>query len=717
MPAALPIANYVEFAIANKTGTSGALYISLVSKTQAYKFTQYEAPGGKSVYVAEVDNPSGRSVASILLSSLVNEVDGTIGFYVKAFDGSPIAFTSGRLYFADQQNAVPYTGGQPGGIAPDASFDFDFIEFTVDPSTNQFNVDTTQVDQFGIPAYLQVSPKAPDYADGTGIVVTQTRANVIAQFQKYTQSAYYAPYSGIVTKGGTRLLAPQHVIDASPGKATQSLQTSFDSALNWLFDYFGAALIDGGHALYLVGNGKDGPEIFEGKVIDHFSVKDNSGNPATYKVFQFTGTGYCYNGATAALTNVGARGGAIYQIFYPYFTGKPPYWFGGFSGADQKYNLPLTSVGRMILGASGVFADDVSQKQYYEANGGLPANFDHTMLANLENQLCTMLNRGVTPGFPSVVAKNLHLRTGSNDANDLIDVDLSRLASRKVGPIQPHFDRGAATFYRASSLVAAGNKVWWNSLTGSIFLRGQAIQTFKVVPSNIALPFTINPPAGPASNYVTAAKFDFGTDGVVNAVEFDWQSAVGLRSKEATVEFEFQYGPATTEAHYATLRLFSPYGQSFAFRSGDLGPTGQFATGLVGATTPTAPTSGMTMTGISLDDPTYVYRADPGASHITIHSPQGMAPLNTNILTFSRFYPVHENNAPMGQWNAYAAFFHIGDPASGVSAPTVDGKGYAFAYDDNGGYSSDITVQLPATQPSVPLVVTTLNLTLLPWTS
>ena len=44
------------------------------------------------------------------------------------------------------------------------------------------------------------------------------------------------------------------------------------------------------------------------------------------------------------------------------------------------------------------------------------------------------------------------------------------------------------------------------------------------------------------------------------------------------------------------------------------------------------------------------------------------------------------------------------------------GKGYAFAYDDNGGYSSDITVQLPATQPSAPLVVTTLNLTLLPWT-
>jgi hypothetical protein len=702
MPAALPTANYVEFAIANHTGTSSALYVSLVSETQAYKFTQYEASGGKLVYVAEVDNPSGSSVASILLSSLANEVDGTIGFYVKAFDGSPIAFTSGRLYFADQQNAVPFAGGQPGSIAPDASFDFDFIEFTIDTSTNQFNVDTTQVDQFGIPAYLQVSPQVPDYADGTGIVATQTRANVIAQFTKYTQSASYAPYSGVVQSTPARLLAPQHVIDAAPGAATEALQKSFDHALRSLFDHYAG----GAHALYLVGNGDAGPEIFEGRVIDDFSVKDSSGNPAKYRVFQFKGTGYRYNGATAALSSVGARGGATYQIFYPYFTGKPPYWFGGFPIADQKYNLLLTSPGRMVLGASGVFADDVSQKQYYEANGGLPANFDHTMLANLENQLCTMLNRGVTPGFPSVVPDNHHLRTGSNDANDLVRVDLSKLTQGSTDRIQPLFSQGAATFYKASGLVGAGNGVWWNSLTGSIFFRGQEIQTFKVVPSNIALPFTIFPPVAQAPNYVTGAKFNFGTGGVVSAIEFDWHRAVGL-ARHATVQFKFQYGPATSEAHYATLRLFCPYGQAFAFQRGDLGPTAQFATGL---------TAGMTMTGISLDDPTYVYQATADAGHITIYSPQGMEPLNTNILTFSQFYPVDGTKKPVGQWNAYAAFFHIGDPANIVPAPTVDGKGYAFAYDDNGGYSSDITVQLPATKPSAPLVVTTLNLTLLPWT-
>ena len=326
------------------------------------------------------------------------------------------------------------------------------------------------------------------------------------------------------------------------------------------------------------------------------------------------------------------------------------------------------------------------------------------MLANLENQLCTMLNRGIRPGS-SIVSDNHHLRTGSNDANDLIRVDLSKLTLTKLDPIPSRSIQGAATTYKESDLMGSGNKVWWNSLRGKIRFARNVVQLFMVNSADIAQPFTLKQVVQRPANQVTSAGFVFGANGEVKTLTFDWQSAVGLEG--TTIEFEFQYGPATSEAHYATLRLFSPYGQAFAFQSGDLGPTAQFATGL---------TSGMTMTGISLDDPTYVYQATANAGHITIYSPQGMEPLNTNILTFSQFYPVDGTKKPVGQWNAYAAFFHIGDPANSVPAPTVDGKGYAFAYDDNGGYSSDITVQLPATQPSAPLVVTTLNLTLLPWT-
>jgi hypothetical protein len=254
--------------------------------------------------------------------------------------------------------------------------------------------------------------------------------------------------------------------------------------------------------------------------------------------------------------------------------------------------------------------------------------------------------------------------------------------------------------------------VWWNSLSGTIYIRGSKIQTFHVDPGDVTKPFRLYPPNPSSANYVQNADFVFDGGGMVSTMNFNWQSAVDLA--QAQVEFHYQYGPATKEAHYATLRLFSPYGQSIAYQSGDLGPTDNFSNGLVGATAPDDPTSGMTMTGVSLDNPTYVYSAPANSGHITIYSPQQTKPLDTNILTFSHFYPLNKNNLPYGQWNAYAAFFHIGDPANGVLPPTVDGKGYAFSYDDNGGYSSDITVKLPSSLQPNP-VVTTLNLTLLPW--
>lgn len=718
-------AYYVEVTISNLTGKADP-YVYLVTEAQAYKLVQHQNTAGKKVYVAEPDNPSG-FVAGARVSTIINELDNKIAFYLKVFDGSPIAYKSGRIYFADQKDALPW----PGGIAPNAPFDFDFIEFTVDPALNQLNVDTTQVDQMGMPIFLQFVPVASDYPSGTGIVFSQSRAALIDAFKHYTANPIYQAYAGVfnpaITRREGRLLAPQHVIDGSPsGSSGVALGKSFDLALYLLFYYY---YVKGGrHVLYLVGNGDNGPEIFAGSVVDDFVVQDRDGQDAKYLVFQFKGTGFAYQGEGAAPTRVGTWGGAIYQIFYPYFTEnapsshnkdlayslpKAPYWFGGFAGNDERYNLPITSAGRMVLGGSGVFADDVEQKQYYLKNGGLPANFDHKMLGNLENQLCTMLNRGITPDTHNpAMPSNLHLRIGSNQATDLIHVDLSQLQEYSLPPTTGAIG-GAVMSYKEDIMVPGGQKVWWNSLTGYIHFQGKKVQTFKVDPANVANPFVLDPQNPVSDNYVQSADFVFDGD-TVSQVNFNWQSAVGIETGE--VGFDYQYGPATKQAHYATLRLFSPYGQAIPYQSGDLGPASNFSNGLVGAIAPDSETSGMTMTGVSLNDPTYVYRAERDCGHITIYSPQQIKPINTNILAFSRFYPLSEENTPYGQWNAYSAFFHIGDPANGVQAPTVDGRGYAFSFDDNGGYSSDITVQLPSSsQPQMPVVATTLNLFLLPW--
>lgn len=736
---ALPTANYVLVKIANNSGRhSDHLHVSVVSRTQAYEFTQHQS-GANTVYVATTYVPSGGTVKSVPLSELVDSVDNTIGFYVEVFAGGVVPFTGGRIYFADKADAVPYSGGAPGSIAPDAPFTFDFVEFTVafDATTQKigFNVDTTQVDQFGMPIFLQVTPIVPDFADGTGIVATQTRAGIIGQFQAYTAAgSNFTAYQGVV--GTSRLLAPQHVIDDHPGSTT-ALQESFDAALYTLFNHYYGGAGGGGHTLYLVGNGASGFEIFAGTVINNFAARDHTGNAGSYTVFQFTGTGYHYNGADATLTKVGAWGGATYQIFYPYFADSPansvngalssgskaPFWFGGFAAAQQKYNLPITSAGRMVLGGSGVFADNVSQDQYYLLYPPAAQHFDPVMLGNLENQLCTMLNRGITPHAKGATTTldNLHLRTGSNTAADLIHVDLSKLQHGTTSPIPwTSPPTSAVTSYVEQQLIKgvnapSGDKVYWNTLEGEIFFNRRLIQKFRAVADDITKPFQIVPRRPDDGNWVTKAQFIFAAGGRVKSINFDWASAAGLQS--TSVAFTFSYGPATAEAHYATLRLFTPYGQAYSYSSGDLGPASGFSTGLAGANPASDPTSGMTVTGISFDDPTYVYRAstaDPGA--ITIYSPQALPDgLNTNIIAFSRFYPVDSSNNPYGQWNAYAAFFHIGDPAHSVPPLTVDGKGYAFAFDDNGGYSSDITAQLPNSQQSSPVVMT-LTLTLLPWT-
>ncbi len=314
----LPTANYFSVSITNDTAMYGGglenskLYLSLVSQTQAYKFIQHKISDGKTVCLAKTDSPSGGAVASIPLSDLINQIDGGFGFYVQVFDGSPIQFTGGRLYFADSSDAVPYSSGAPGGISPDAGFDFDFIEFTVDSTTHQLNLDTTQVDQFGMPIYLQVDPTVRDFANGTGILQGLTRegykgstgalgGGIIGAFNNYCSgtTSPFTAYQGVLPAAAPaiqRLLAPQHVIDAaSRHPSTAGLRAAFDEALYRLFKRYCSQKDGGdGQTLYLTGNGNSGFEIFAGKVIKNFEIEDNTGNRAAYTIFQFTGTGYEY---------------------------------------------------------------------------------------------------------------------------------------------------------------------------------------------------------------------------------------------------------------------------------------------------------------------------------------------------------------------------------------------------------------------------------------
>jgi hypothetical protein len=102
--------------------------------------------------------------------------------------------------------------------------------------------------------------------------------------------------------------------------------------------------------------------------------------------------------------------------------------------------------------------------------------------------------------------------------------------------------------------------------------------------------------------------------------------------------------------------------------------------------------AGMNVLDVNVQNPATVTAA--GTSEITLQSAiNGLLPSpGTDTLLIGNFFPMSGTQA-LGCWNAFAAFLHYG--GNGTPAPYISNQGYAFAYDDDGGYSSDITVVFP----------------------
>lgn len=750
----MPAGNYFRVNIANETNANGggkstdSLWISVIDQETAYDFTEYQ-DSGTTVWVAAPT--SAQSVPSKKLSELLPSPSSkTASFFVNGFvpGSGQVTANGGRIYLADQENAVPWAGSKPGTPSANAAFNFDWAEFAL--ASGQLNFDTTQVDQMGIPMHAQVSPVIVDMPIGTGITKDQSRSAILGAFQDYVRTNGFVGYEGVVIEesGYARLLAPQHLMGHGlPG--TSQLNTAFDQALYELFNYYTPTADGGeGHTLFLVGNGGSGPEVFQGNVRKDFSVKDVDGNTATYTVFQFQGLGVTYIGNQLDPVTYG---GATYQIFYPYFAetslniqgagstvnsfnsaldsaAKPPAWYSSDTSIfPAAQSLALSTAGRMTFAASNCFADDVAQQTYYAS--ALPPKFDHKMLGNLGNQMATLLNRGITP-VASVGGgeSNLMSRTGYFSAQDLIYTDPATATAGTTSKLSAQSTSAAVTFTRGQLITAAGgngqtDSLVLGSLSGKLLHQGTVAQSFAVLydaasgqyyvdaaaptgsPTNHIQP-TADAPAGQKDVYSGSVILGAGPDpaGQFSKIQLNFKN--GPISSDYQVVFEFDYGATDSEPHHAVLHLVDSYTGAITDAGGtnDLGPaSGPLAGGL---------RLGMNLTSVQIKNPTYIQAlsSPTGSNDIVIRSVQPLQGINSNIIMFSDFYN------PGGQWNRYAGFFHKGAPSLGIEPPLVDGLGYAYAYDDNGGDSSDLSVTQPsavAFEPSLPF--TTLSLTLLPW--
>lgn len=783
MSTAQTTGTYIKVSITNNSNIKDTdLFIFLQSQTQIYQISTTDQ---RATVATPASSTSGKPVTSDAPSiSLANlKVGNDYVFYIDQSQN----LKSGRMYFSDSQSAVQITStngvlGSINGPAPTAPFTFDFVELTI-KGNNEVNLDTTQIDQFGIPITVQVSPVDSNFANGTGIVAGTKRSSVISNFKTLCTNAAFAPYSDCVqpipAKGSIaashRMIGPQHLIDnlitpsqldgditgaasaggkntatftlsnvkqsfgaitgwlvAGPGvppgavvkavvgktqltlesstgtftnltgaalwfykKPTASIINSMDDAIYQMFKYYQT------HTLYMVANGtKSGMEIYKGQVKTDFTLPggltDINGNTGTqYTVFEFTGTGYRYDDASNALTAVpGLAAGEtnVYQVFYPYFSTNcekmpnstalppaPPIWFQKGWGA----NIPTTPTAgplgdinivspatQMALGCAGTFADSAYQQYAYSASTTHKLQ-DDTILGNIENQLVTMLNRGISPETGSG-NNNLELRLGYITHGGLGPIDLSKLTPyAATSPTSPTKTAGATTTYKLSNPASTG--VPLETVTGKLYLAGTAVQTFTVDAAGNG-DFV---KSGSPTNYATGLTYDAGT----SSLTIDWYNAVGISG--VTAEISFSYGPILSD-RYATLELLDPNTPkvSIAFTN-DLGKDS------------TNIEIGMQMTTTSeFSQPMEVYFVNADKTSIILHSPMPFQAFNAGVLLFSNFYPI-SGGVPEGAWNTYSYYFHNGN--AGQNIPTIDGRGYAFPFDDNGGYSSDLDVTMTAT--------------------
>lgn len=365
---------YVEFNITNNSGATELSdpYISLFATVSGVTANFYvDVSSGIATF-----NKSSKGSDVFKLSSLANPV-----IYID----SSIDATAGRIYFSTDSKVVT-SDTQPDVVTAD--FYFDWVEYAIVGGSNKLVANTTQVDQFGFPIKLTVSPADTNFGATAGslmdrsTLLTTYKSDVSAE---YKDCLYPVPNS---TKSYYRIMSPNQAIVKNSGS---SLANKFTSVIDAFFKHYST------NALYI---SSDSAYPYVGKVTT-VSAKDKAGLSHDYPVLQF-------KFATQAPINPGiptppASGSGPYNIYYPFFKTNnptshttdfngnpilpPPHWW--YETIPNKGVLtPTESPSQMVFAGNGIFADTFWQ---LAATGVTPQT---DLLGNLENQMNVALNRG-----------------------------------------------------------------------------------------------------------------------------------------------------------------------------------------------------------------------------------------------------------------------------------------------------------------------------------
>lgn len=305
---------------------------------------------------------------------------------------------NGRIVFSNNGTAnIPVKNLQP--VWPSASnptdpyhnITYDFLEFTERnvPNDGILFINTTQVDQVGMPFTMQATPK--DLVDTNGVGISVTRSELFYNLSVYINGKFQSlnnnpnatlavnAFNSLTTS--QRLLNPSSAILDPPASANiTAFNTYFDAAMTTFFNKY---IPQGSFRIQ-----RDGFYFSGQTVTDHTPL---NGDGVEYTVLKLT--------QTDANWTVTANG-QQYQIYAPYFSnsGSPQYPAGFPFNSNTptppkapKWIAPGQSAGLAVFGNLGVFADGLLQEQSGQMNG----NESNKTLSDIENSIVSAFNRGI----------------------------------------------------------------------------------------------------------------------------------------------------------------------------------------------------------------------------------------------------------------------------------------------------------------------------------
>jgi hypothetical protein len=385
--------NQVKVIVSNNTGiANNALYVFITDGNN-----QFYNVDAANKWVATPQS----TVCNVLVHALPSYIDAAGNTLHYFYIDATANISGGRIWFSTSNTALSINSAG-GVVQPTAlsDFVFDFVELATNGSVNgtggNANIDVTQVDELGIPFTLFVNPEAnnlqfppakptttPAYGfpNVLGIVPWLSLEKISKGFTDNIKNTPYQPFSACVWNSGSvnRFVAPVHLInDYASGTTPGAMATFLDTAIYKFFNYYmdnSLTLQDPVSLNYYTGQ------------VTTVSETDTLGNTSTYNVLQFD----C--------------GSEKLNIYFPYFNtncsafpgtlhknvtlSPPPSWWTG----NLDAAMPATA---MALGCAGAFADSSFQSGVTNS----------ILLGNLENQVVSLLNRGLSPAINNLIQFN-----------------------------------------------------------------------------------------------------------------------------------------------------------------------------------------------------------------------------------------------------------------------------------------------------------------------